>query len=119
MNIEQTVLKFRLHRSVNQLIFNTVFDILQGEDLLKVKNSYTFSVTSPVFRKKYLMVENFPDEEGFAQVQIVDESSSYTSIDLKIINNFDSLLEEIKQFLAQQFQYSPIVRNLESLDFVR
>ena len=92
-----SVLKFRLHRSINQHIFNTVFDILQGENLLKGRNSYTFSVTSPVYRQKYLMVANFPDEEGFAQIQIVDETS-YTSIDLKIINNFDSLLEELNNF---------------------
>ena len=76
MNIEHTVLKYRLCKSINQIIFNTLYNIYSGENLLKVENSYTFSVTSPLFRKTYLMVANFPDEEGFVQVQ-----SSITMLD--------------------------------------
>ncbi len=117
MKIEHTVLKYRLCKSINQIIFNTVYNIYSGENLLKVQNSYTFSVTSPLFRKTYLMVANFPDEEGFVQVQIVDEGF-YTNKDLKTIHSFDSLLDEIKQFLEQHLLDLPVIRDIESLDFV-
>ncbi len=52
---------------------------------MKIEKNYTFSVTSPLFSKTYLLVANFenPDEEGFVQVQIVDEGF-YTNKDLKI-----------------------------------
>ncbi len=59
MNIEHTVLKYRLCKSINQIIFKTLYNINLGENLLKVENSYTFSVTSPLFSKAYLMVANF------------------------------------------------------------
>jgi hypothetical protein len=97
MNIEHKVLKYRLCKSNNKIIFKTVYNIYSGENLLKIEESYTFSVTIPLFRKTYLMVANFPDEEGFIQVQIIDE---------------------IKQFLEQQSFYLPVIRDLESLDLV-
>jgi hypothetical protein len=97
MNIEHAVLKYRLCKSNNKIIFNTVYNIYSGENLLKIEDCYTFSVTIPLFRKTYLMVANFPDEEGFVQVQIEDK---------------------IKQFLEQQSLYLPVIRDLESLDFV-
>jgi hypothetical protein len=39
------------------------------------------------------------------------------NIDLKIIHSFDSLLDEIKQFLEQQSLYLPVIRDLESIVF--
>ncbi len=39
MNIEHTVLKYRLCKSINQIIYNTVYNIYSGENLLVIKKS--------------------------------------------------------------------------------
>ena len=98
MIIEQLVRKLTFYRKLNQLIFNTVFDHYSGENLIKTQNSYSFIVTSPTVQNITLLVANFPDEEGFAQVQQIDDNIS-------IIQSFDSLLEEIDNFLSQQVIY--------------
>jgi hypothetical protein len=51
------------------------------------------------------------------QVQIVDEGF-YTNIDLKTIHSFDSILDEIKQFLEKHSLDLPVIRDIESLDFL-
>ena len=104
MIIEQLVRKLTFYRKLNQLIFNTVFDHYSGENLIKTQNSYSFIVTSPTVQNITLLVANFPDEEGFAQVQQIDDNIS-NNFNFKIIQSFDSLLEEIDNFLSQQVIY--------------
>jgi hypothetical protein len=50
---------------------------------------FFLSVSHPKISKTYLMVANFPDEDGFAQVLVKDVTTDY-NIDLKIINKFNS-----------------------------
>ena len=119
MIIEQLVRKLVLHRKLNQLIFNTVFDHYSGDNLIKTQNSYSFLVKSPTVQNIALLVANFPDEQGFVQVQHINENISSNSINLKILLTFDSLLEEIDNFLNQQvlfFEIEP--RLLDGFDCV-
>ena len=119
MIIEQLVRKLVFHRKLNQLIFNTVFDHYSGDNLIKTQNSYSFLVKSPTVQNIALLVANFPDEQGFVQVQHINENISSNSINLKILLTFDSLLEEIDNFLNQQvlfFEIEP--RLLDGFDCV-
>ena len=43
------------------------------------------------------MIANFPDEDGFAQIQNVDDRFAQ-SVDLKVISNFDQLIHELEAF---------------------
>ena len=119
MIIEQLVRKLVFHKKLNQLIFNTVFDHYSGDNLIKTQNSYSFLVKSPTVQNIALLVANFPDEQGFVQVQHINENISSNSINLKILLTFDSLLEEIDNFLNQQvlfFEIEP--RLLDGFDCV-
>ena len=119
MIIEQLVRKLVFHKKLNQLIFNTVFDHYSGDNLIKTQNSYSFLVKSPTVQNIALLVANFPDEQGFVQVQHINENISSNSINLKILLTFDSLLEEIDNFLNQQvlfFEIEP--RLLDEFDCV-
>ena len=119
MIIEQLVRKLTFYRKLNQLIFNTVFDHYSGENLIKTQNSYSFIVTSPTVQNITLLVANFPDEEGFAQVQQIDDNISI-NLNFKIIQSFDSLLEEIDNFLSQQVIYvkfePPVLQDFDCVD---
>ena len=76
MIIEQLVRKLVFHKKLNQLIFNTVFDHYSGDNLIKTQNSYSFLVKSPTVQNIALLVANFPDEQGFVQVQHINENIS-------------------------------------------
>ena len=43
------------------------------------------------------MIANFPDEDGFAQIQVVDDRFAQ-SVDLKVISNFDQLIRGTRSF---------------------
>ncbi len=38
---EHTVLKYSLCKTIDQIIFNTVYNIYSGENLLKIEKSYS------------------------------------------------------------------------------
>ena len=95
--LELIVQKLRTHKRINQTIFECLFEIFQSDCLLKSPNTFSFSLTHPTDQHKYLMIANFPDEDGFAQIQVVDDRFAQ-SVDLKVISNFDQLIQELEAF---------------------
>ena len=102
--IELIVQKIKLHKRINQKIFDCLFEFYQSKHFLKSVNTFSFSVTHPEdpTGRFYLMVANFPDEEGFVQTQIVDENLP-VSANLKNIATFEDLIKEIESFLKTSF----------------
>ena len=93
--LELIVQKLRTHKRISQTIFECLFEIFQSDCLLKFPNTFSFSLTHPTDQHKYLMIANFPDEDDFAQIQVVDERFAQ-SVDLKVISNFDQLVQELE-----------------------
>ena len=69
--INRLVLSIKLFKNINYSIFEAILQYFINTDLeiLKSKDSYTFSITSPndYSGRIYLMIANFPDERGFDQ----------------------------------------------------
>ena len=103
--IELIVQKLKLHKRINQKIYDCLFEFYQSKYFLKTINTFSFSILHPEdpTGRFYLMVANFPDEEGFVQTQIVDEKLPI-SANLKTIPTFEELIKEIYSFFKTTFE---------------
>ena len=105
--LEHFYIKLKLSKKINQLIFESIFLFYENKnfEVHKVKDSFSFSITSPFdpSGRIYLMVANFVDESGFVQKQVVDARFPVEE-NLKIINNFEELINVIDQFTKVNFE---------------
>ncbi len=102
--IELILHKIKLHKKINQIIFETLFAFYESGHFIKTQDSFIFSITLPDDKSIYLMVANFPREDGFTQTQIIDDRLP-VSADLKIILNFEQLIFKIKSFLKTKLHF--------------
>ena len=119
---EKILIQLQLHKKQNELLYRCIREYIllnKPITILKVPNSYSFHIISPYDKNYIFMVTNFPDEEGFAQVQQIDDNIS-NNFNFKIIQSFDSLLEEIDNFLSQQVIYvkfePPVLQDFDCVD---
>ena len=105
--LERFYIKLKLSKQINQLIFESVFQLYENKnfEVLKLKDSFSFSITSPrdPSRRIYLMIANFLDESGFVQTQVIDDRFPVEE-NLNIINNFEDLINIIEQFTKADFE---------------
>ena len=101
-NLDSLVIKLKLFKKINFLIYQSVLEnfIKSDVEILKIKDSYSFSITYPndPTSSIYLMVANFPEENGFVQTQIVDDRRPI-DYNLSIINNYSDLINLIVEFI--------------------
>ena len=95
--LELFVLKLRLFKKTNNFIFETVFQYYEKKNfkINKMRDTYSFTISSPTDLSKCLMIGNFPDESGFAQSAIV---RSQMFSELRIIKSFEELIDVIEEF---------------------
>jgi hypothetical protein len=103
--IELILHKIKLHKKIYQIIFETLFAFYDSGHFIKTQDSFIFSITHPDDKSIYLMVANFPGEDGFTQTQIIDDRLP-VSADLKIILNFEQLIFEINRFLKTKLDFN-------------
>ena len=117
--MEFIVQTLNLHKKLNQIIFESLFQLYQTQDILKFKDSYSFCVVHPddPSGNFYLLISNYPDEDGFVQTQFIDENLT-TSVNFKIIRNFEHLIKEIERFLKEKIekQIDPGTNSTDFLD---
>ena len=104
MDTESTCRKLRFCKTLNQVIFNNLFEHYSGNNLQKLPISYSFRVTSPNNRKFELMVANFPDEKSFTQTCVLHDDTPINSANLLVdIENYNQLMQHIDRFLKSKF----------------
>ena len=60
-----------------------------------MKDTYSFTISSPTDLSKFLMIGNFPDESGYVQTAVV---RSQMFDELRIIKSFEELIDVIEEF---------------------
>ena len=103
--LELVLSKVKLHKKINEIIFHTVFGVYESDNLLKSPNTFTFCITHPEDKWIYLLVANFPQEDGFVQTQAIDERLPVKA-NLKIIQNFEEIIYEIDSFLNSKLNFN-------------
>ena len=87
----------RLFKKTNNFIFETVFQYHEKKNfqINKMKDTYSFTISSPTDLSKFLMIGNFPDESGYVQTAVV---RSQMFDELRIIKSFEELIDVIEEF---------------------
>ena len=93
------VLKLRLFKKTNNFIFETVYQYYEKKNfqINKMKDTYSFTISSPTDLSKFLMIGNFPDESGYVRSQIAVVRSQMFD-ELRIIKSFEELIDVIEEF---------------------
>ena len=95
--LELFVLKLRLFKKTNNFIFETVYQYFEKKSfqINKMKDTYSFTISSPTDLSKFLMIGNFLDESGYVQTAVV---RSQMFGELRMIQSFEELIDVIEEF---------------------
>ena len=112
------VLKNKLLKQINKEIFEIVSEYFSKRNLeiIKLPDSFSFSITSPRSENLCLLITNIPESSGFVQIQIIDDRLPLVS-NLRIINCLENLICLIEEFITVEtdsgIDGSEISSNLE------